>query len=117
MIIKMDASITPESIVTPALLADLFQVDSDWDIFQQVSDDGRDYYIGLLIDNENLNAYFYTYGGFTISMMEGKKKISSCQMVWDNDYKDQYLVWHAPTNVMGTWMGEPSRDPYPSPFG
>lgn len=117
MIIKLDSSITPESIVTPELLKNLFKVDSDWDIFQQVSDDGLDYYIGLLIDNENLNAYFYTYGAFTISMMEGKKKISSCQMSWDQDYIDRYLVGHAPADVMGTWMGEPSLVPYPSPFG
>ena len=116
MIIKLDTTIASNAVVTPELLVRLFLIESDWDIFQRVSDDGKDYYVGLLVDNENLNAYFYTYGGFTISMMEGKKKISSCQMSWDSDYIDRYLVGHAPADVMGTWMGEPNVKPYPSPF-
>lgn len=116
LIASFDSTIPPELEITPELLAVMFSIESDWPIYQALSDDGRAYYIGFLIDNENLNAYFYNYGGFTISMMEGKKKISSSSYkVVDGDI-DGYLLNQAPADVFGSWMGEPNVKPWPSPF-
>ena len=81
-----------------------------------MSDDGRNYYIGLLIDNENDDGYFWTKGAFTISYMEGKKKISNSRMQLIEDMAGMYFENHAPADVFGTWMGTPNVKPYPSPF-
>ena len=116
IIVTMDASISENEIVTPTLLGQLFKFESDWEVFAKVSDDQLDYMVGLLIDNEGDNAYFYTYGGFTISMMEGKKKISSSSFINIDGVSDGYFLHQAPADVMGSWMGTPSVKPYPSPF-
>ena len=116
IILSLDTSIPDSLVVTPELLSQLFVTNSDWEVFQRVSDDGRDYYVGILIDNENDNAYFYTLGGFTISHLEGKKKISSSRMKIAAGGTGQYFLGQAPADVFGSWMGEPSIKPYPSPF-
>lgn len=116
IIATINATIADNAVVTPELLSSLFQLDSDWDVFQSVSADGLDYYIGILIDNEVDNAYFYTYGGFTISYLEGKKKISSSSMKVVEGDADTYFLHQAPADVFGSWMGESWNVPYPSPF-
>lgn len=113
---SVDSTIPPETLIDAEIMRRLFVIDSDWPIFQAFSDDGEDYYIGFLIDNEVDNAYFYTYGGFTISYMEGKKKISSSSFrVVDGD-ADGYFLHQAPAYVFGSWMGTPSVKPYPNIF-
>lgn len=116
IIVSLDATISYNSIVTPELLDRLFMTQSDWKVFKRVSDDGMDYYLGLLIDNEVDNAYFYTLGGFTISRMEGKKKVSSSRLKLADGGGGTYFLHQAPADVFGSWMGEPSVKPYPSPF-
>lgn len=116
IIAKLNATVAPELPVNEINLNQLFMCESDWDVMQKISDDGQDYYIGLLIDNENDNGYFHTYGGFTISYMEGKKKISSSRMTLIPDEDVEYFTGHAPADCFGYWMGEPRVRPYPSPF-
>lgn len=116
IIAKLNSAVAPELPVSESTLNQLFVCDSDWDVLKKCSGDGRDYYIGFLVDHENLDARFHTYGGFTISYMEGKKKISSSRMVLDTNESDTYFTGHAPANCFGYWMGEPRVNPYPSPF-
>lgn len=116
IIAQLNAAVPPESPVNETTLNALFKCESDWNVLQRMSDDGKDYYIGLLIDNENDNGYFHTYGGFTISYMEGKKKISSSRMTLVPDEDEEYFKGHSPAYCFGTWMGEPGIVPYPSPF-
>lgn len=116
IIAKLNATVAPELPVSEANLNQLFVCTSDWDVLQKISDDGKDYYIGILIDNDNDDGYFHTYGGFTISYMEGKKKISSSRMTLIPDEDSEYFTGHAPADCFGTWMGEPTVKPYPSPF-
>lgn len=116
VIAQVNSAIGSQTQITPDSLRNLFVIESDWEVYQNISDDGRDYYLGFLIDNENENAYFYTYGGFTISRLEGKAKISSSSMQLVDDGIDNYFLGQAPADVMGTWMGEPNVKPYPSPF-
>ena len=116
IIAQINSAIAPELLLDAEILEKLFICNSDWEVFRRISDDGRSYYIGLLIDNENDDAYFYTYGGFTISKITGKKLISSSRMMFNQADTERYLAGHAPADVFGTWMGEPSIKPYPSPF-
>lgn len=110
------STIDPNSWISESVLDQLFECESDIEVFRAMSNDRRAYFIGFMIDNENLNAYFHTYGGFTISYLEGKKKISSSTMTLIPDEDVNYFVGSAPADVFGTWMGEPNVKPYPSPF-
>lgn len=112
----INTNIPAETIMTRELMASVFQIESDWDCAQFIADNGHDYYIGVAVDNANDDAKIYFYGGFTISYLEGKKKISSSSMITGLDYYDEYISDNNPSNVMGTWMGTPSVRPYPSPF-
>lgn len=116
VLMQFDTTIDLSAQISPELLKSMFIVDSDWEVFQEVSDDGTAFYIGLLIDNDNDGAYFYTYGGFSISYMEGKKKVSSSFFKSVEGDAANYFSGQAPADVFGTWMGEPRRIPYPSPF-
>lgn len=114
--VNLNPSISDSEIISPTVLESLFITSSDWEVFRSVSDDGRNYYIGLLIDNENDDGYFWTKGAFTISYMEGKKKISNSRMQLIEDMAGMYFENHAPADVFGTWMGTPNVRPYPTPF-
>ena len=116
IIANLNAAVAPELRVTEEVLNQLFVCESDWEVLQKISDNGRAYYIGLLIDNDNDGAYFHTYGGFTISMMEGKKKISTSRMTLIPDEDIDYFTGHAPADCFGYWMGEPRVKPYPYIF-
>lgn len=116
VIAAVNSTIPPETIITPEVLDQLFVTNSDWEVFRRVSDSGQDYYIGILVDNEGANAYIYTMGGFTISYLEGKKKISSSSFVPADPDVERYFMSGCPADVFGSWMGTPSVVPYPSPF-
>lgn len=113
---QVNSTVDPNALVSESVLLELFSLESDWEVFAKMSDRGDAFYIGLLIDNENENGYFHTYGGFTISYLEGKKKISSSTMNLLPDEDTEYFTGSAPADVFGTWMGEPRVKPWPSPF-
>lgn len=115
-ICEVNSSINVDLPVTRETLMDLFKISSDIEVFKEISDDGRSFYIGFLIDNRNDDAYFYTEGAFTISRMEGKAKISSSRLRGLPDATGQYFYNQAPADVFGSWMGTPTVVPYPSPF-
>ena len=114
--VDINTGIGQGSVISESVLKDLFVTSSDIEVFSKISDDGRSYYIGFLIDNRNDDAYFYTEGAFTISKLEGKPKISSSTLNQVPEDEGQYFLNQAPADVFGSWMGEPSRKPYPSPF-
>lgn len=116
LFIDLNSGIGQGREIDEETLLDLFQFNSDWPIFAKVSDDGAAFYVGFLIDNENDDAYFYTEGGFTISKMQGKAKISPSYLLPVPDAAGQYFLNQAPADVFGTWMGTPRVKPYPSPF-
>lgn len=115
-LLTINPQFSDDTLVTPQTISELFLADSDWPIFKRCSDNNRDFYIGFLIDNDADSAYFYTYGGFTISYLDGKKKISSSSFAVVDGDADDYFRGAAPCDVFGTWMGEPKVIPYPSPF-
>lgn len=115
-IATINTSIPSDTIITEQVLKDLFVCKSSFDVFKMMSDDGKGFYMGLMTDNEQDIYRVQSYGGFTISYMEGKKKISSSSMTLVQENFDNYLYNYCPADIFGTWMGEPRIKPYPSPF-
>lgn len=116
VLLTINPNVPTDAIVTPDVLDELFLAQSDWEVFRRVSDDGRKYLVGVLVDNKNDDAYIYTMGGFTISYMDGKKKVSSSSFKQTDGSDDSYFIGAAPADVFGSWMGTPTVVPYPSPF-
>ena len=114
--VDVNTGIGQGTLISETVLKDLFITTSDMEVLCKMSDDGRSYYIGFLIDNKNNDAFFYTEGAFTISKMEGKAKISSSFLNQVPEDEGQYFLGQAPADVFGSWMGEPTKKPYPSPF-
>lgn len=116
IIAKINPAVSDSTIISPSMLGDLFLVDADHDCVTLASKDSKSFCIGYLADLYNLEENYYYDAAFTISELEGRQKISS------SSYKDPTgasLPWfrnQAPCNVFGSWMGEPTVDPYPSPF-
>lgn len=102
--------------VTPVLMADLFVFESNWEVFSRMAEGNRDFYFGLMIDTNHFESRLLSYGAFTISYLEGKKKISSSTLQLVPDNWTGYYYNYAPTDVFGSWMGTPSIKPYPNIF-
>lgn len=116
IIAAVDSTIPAESLLTADVLKRLFKFTSDWAVWSQLSDDLNNFYIGILVDHEADNEMIYTYGGFAISYLEGKKRISSSSLKLVPGWSDQYFENAYPALQFGTWMGTPTVVPYPSPF-
>ena len=114
------ATINPEidanAWVTPELMANLFVFESNWDVFRRMAEGNRDFYFGLMIDTNHFESRLLSYGAFSISYLEGKKKISSSTLQLVADNWNGYYYNYAPADVFGSWMGTPSIKPYPNIF-
>ena len=116
VIVQINPAVEMTAIVTPAILDLLFVGSSNYDVYRNISDDERDYYIGILVDNDHFDSRILSYGGFTISYLSGKKKISSSTLRLVPGDFDGYFYNYAPCDVFGSWMGTPSVKPYPKIF-
>lgn len=112
----INPAIDVNSLVTPELLENLFIFDTNWKVFKRCSDNGRDFYLGILINTNEYDSRILTYGGFTISYAEGQKKISSSTLRLVAGNFAGYYYNYAPADVFGTWMGTPEIKPYPYIF-
>lgn len=115
-IVSLNPQVGSDTIVTEEVLNQLFQCDASFEVFKMCSDDGRAYYLGYMSDDDTDIARIQCYGGFTISYLSGKKKISSSRMKLVQENFDIYWYNYSPAEVFGTWMGTPSIKPYPYPF-
>lgn len=73
-------------------------------------------FLGFDLEIVNKSEEPYTWGAFSISYADGKKKISSSSYQWFEEFDDAWLNGHAPADVFGTWIGEPQVKPYPYIF-
>lgn len=112
----INPAIDVNSLVTPDVLENLFVFKSNWEVFQKCSDNGKDFYFGMLINTNEYDSRILTYGGFTISYSEGKKKISPSTLRLVPGNFDGYYYNYAPCDVFGTWIGTPEVKPYPNIF-
>lgn len=116
MILSINPAIKDDVLLTPSVLSQLFIIESNRAVSQYMSKNGQFFVIGMDCDFANDTEQIWYYGAFTISYMEGRKKISSSNFVVPDGNPEPYWLNHAPTFVFGSWMGEPNNRHYPSPF-
>lgn len=112
----INPAIDIQTLVTPELMDGLFVFESNWDVFKRMAQGNRDFYFGLMIDTNHFESRLLSYGAFTISYLEGKKKISSSTLQLVADNWDGYYYNYTPADVFGSWMGTPAIKPYPNIF-
>ena len=107
----------PSSVVlTPEVLVDLFQFKTNASPNIYISRDNDAICVGCCLDFQHSDESYYYWAGFSESHLTGKKQISTSFYgnEWPNG--DPYLFERQPAMVFGSWMGEPTVKPYPSPF-
>lgn len=108
----------PEStIMTEEVIRSLFLIDSSVPAAILMARNGQSFAIGYLANEQEDNDYLYYTAGFSISYADGKKRISSSTYANPDGDNTPYDPDAYPANVFGSWMGEPSVVPYPSPWG
>lgn len=115
-IASMAYTIQDNEIMTEQLIRDLFVLESDISPVILMARDGQSFFIGFDADFEASDEMFYYMATFSLSYVRGKKMISSSQYHNPDGGDDPWWLNQQPANVFGSWMGEPSVRPYPSPF-
>lgn len=116
IILRVNPDVLDGDPINESTIQNLFLVESKTNPHLYFSKDGKFFAIGVDCNVEREEEYCWYYGAFTISYLEGKKKISSSYFVVPDGTTEPYWRNHAPTNVFGSWMGEPNNHHYPSPF-
>lgn len=114
--VTINPSVDQSAVLSDEILNSLFIAESKRDIWKAISDDGKGFYIGALFEQNDASETCPFLGAFTVSYIEGKKKITSHSLQSADDSAEAYLLGYAPADVFGTWMGTPRVKPYPSPF-
>ena len=117
IIASMNNSLPSNTILTRNVILQLFNIKSDMDVNVIFKKDNTSFAIGKLTDLQGKDEQYYYQAGFSISYITGKKQISTSfyRPVGFND-DTPYITNQQPANVFGSWMGEPTVRPYPSPF-
>lgn len=116
IVISVNPDINVSETINSENVNDIFVCESLRSTWKRVSDDGRNLYVGALFEQDTAAETCPFIGAFTISYLEGRKKISSHFLKsWDED-AENYLLNHQPSMVFGSWMGTPAVRPYPNPF-
>lgn len=116
MILKPNPAVAEDSPLSDENINRMFLVNTNMEAKIYYSRQHDFFVIGIDCDNYNRDEVVYYYGAFTISYLDGKKKISSSFFVVPDGSDKPYWDNHAPTQVFGSWMGEPNNHHYPSPF-
>lgn len=116
IIATFNPAIADETLINDEVLERFFVIKSNIDAVFDVAVDGSFCVLGFPADLANKDEEFFYWAGFSISYRDGKKKISSSSYVPLNPYDQPWLLNAAPTNVFGSWIGEPGNHNYPSPF-
>lgn len=116
IIMRPNPAVPDSALLTDDVIQSMFLIDANYDYRIAIRKDGAGFAIGWQVENyevENLIPYM---AGFSISYADGRKKISSSNYVNAYGHGGTWLNGHAPTDVFGTWIGEPWNRHYPSPF-
>ena len=109
-------TIQDNEVMTEQLIRDLFILESDTNAKILMARDGQSFFIGFDADYYHSDEIYYYMATFSISYVKGKKLISSSTYHNPDGGDDPWWYGQQPANVFGSWMGEPTRVPYPSPF-
>lgn len=108
--------IPSDTIMTPEVIRSLLVISANFDVDVLFAKDGQSFIVGKLTEFELMDENIWYHAGFSISKYTGKKLISSSRYATPDGSNDPWWINQAPCHVFGTWMGEPSVDPYPNPF-
>lgn len=115
-IASFNRSFPSNVVLTPDVLVDLFQFKTNAAPAVYISRDNDAICVGCCLDFQHADESYFYWAGFSESHLTGKRLISTS--FYGNDYPDgdPYLLDRQPSMVFGSWMGEPTVQPYPSPF-
>lgn len=112
----MNTQLPSSTLLTQAAILDIFKFENTLPVSILFARDGKSFAIGALVDTWGSSDYIYNQASFSISYFDGKKRISSSTYHNPEGGEEPWLwIWN-PADVFGTWMGEPTVIPYPSPF-
>lgn len=107
----------PDNVMLYATnIKDLFVFESNFEVTQLISWDNDCLAVGFLCDYQNKDEHCYYTAAFTESHLTGRKLISSSSYKLAEGGDTPWLVNHAPADVFGTWIGDPTKKPYPNIF-
>lgn len=116
IIASFNLGIAPDTVITAELLPELFKYQSNIQPEIYVSRDNSRFVIGKCLNYAAQDEMYYYWTAFSVSNLTGKKQISTSFYSNEVGADDPYLLHRQPSMVFGSWMGEPSVKPWPSPW-
>lgn len=115
-IAKINNRVPSSAIMTLDVIKELFTIKYSWEPVFLASRDNDAFVIAFLCDYQEHEEQLYYDAGFSISYPNGRKQISTSFYKTPDGSDEPWYIDQAPCHVFGSWMGEPTIDPYPSPF-
>lgn len=115
-IAQLNPKFQESQVINSACLVEMFLMNSNADFTVYAKRDGSAICLGYMAEYEDLDEQLYYDAAFTISYLDGRKKISSSSYKSPDGGTNPWLTNAQPAMVFGSWMQEPSVRPYPSPF-
>lgn len=116
VICKINPSMPSETILDESAIARMFVTNSNHSVLVTTLKTGKAICIGFQTDLQDLDEDIYYWAGFSISYLEGKKRISNSTYKSIASGGGNWLLNAAPTDVFATWIGAPFWEKQPSPW-
>lgn len=113
VVVHVSPDVPDDEVLSEDNMNDLFICESNDSIKKAFADNYVDYYIGAIMDGVDDGNDFWYYTAFSISYLEGKKRVSTKFLVPTDDAQVGYLTNAAPADVLGSWMGNWMVRPWP----
>lgn len=113
VIVHVSPDVPDSEVLSEDSMNDLFICESNDPIKKAFGDSYVDYYIGAIMDGVDDGNDFWYYNAFSISYLEGKKRVSTKFLTPTDDAQVGYLFNAAPADVLGSWMGNLLIKPWP----
>lgn len=115
-IAQLNPSIPSDMILTADNVNQLFVWKSNAEFDILAKRDGSAVALAYLADYASKDEQLYYDAAFSISYLDGRKKISSSTYHNPDGSDEPWIIDYSPSMVFGSWMGQPSVKPWPSPF-
>lgn len=116
LIMTPNPAIRDNDPLTDDVFAQLFVINHSWLPIVTRSKDGTFLVVGWRTELDSMDEVLWYWAGFSISYLDGRKKISSSSYSSPTNETFPWLRNASPSDVFGSWMSEPMVKPYPSPF-
>lgn len=115
-ILKPNPAVPDDTVISSMVLRNLFTIESNHEVRVAIQEQISGLAIGWVMDNSDLVNVIPYLAAFSISYLDGKKKISSSRYKFLFDDTSTWLPMQSPSYVFGSWIGDPANRNYPSPF-